>query len=81
MREYSFNGLAGCVTQQKSRETGLLVGLYNAEQANLDAFAGSWATVCETHRHIINHKTLTLAKYHLSNPTGWCDECGKNTKD
>jgi hypothetical protein len=78
MREYSFNGLAGCVVQQKSRETGLLVGLYHAEQAHLDAEPGPWATVCEVHGQLVNHRTLSLAKYHLANPTGWCDVCGGN---
>lgn len=54
-RQYDFNGLAGCVEQRKSRETGLLVGLYHAEQAGMDPAAGAWATVCEAHGHLVSH--------------------------
>lgn len=74
-RMYSFNGLAGCVIQRKSLETGLMVGLYNAEQAGLDPDAGAWATVCEAHGQLVNHRTLALARYHLANPMGWCEVC------
>ena len=75
MREYSFNNLAGCVVQRKSRETGLLVGMYNTDQANLDVAAGPWVTVCETHGQIVHHTTFKLAMWHLTNPTGWCTVC------
>lgn len=74
-REYEFNGLAGCVVQRKSRETGLLVGLYNTEQSGMDSEAGAWATVCEIHGQIVCHETLKLASWHLGNPTGWCEVC------
>ena len=74
-REYSFNNLAGCVVQRKSRDTGLLVGLYNAEQADLDTQGGPWVTVCEPHSQLVNHDTLKLAMWHLADPTGWCEVC------
>jgi hypothetical protein len=80
-REYSFNDLAGCVVQRKSRATGHLVGLYHAEQALLDADAGPWATVCEVHGHIVNHPTLALARSHLGDPTGWCESCMAETSE
>lgn len=75
MREYAFNGLAGCVVQQRSRATKLLVSLYRADQAQMDATAGLWATVCEEHGSILNHSTLGLARSHLSDPRGWCATC------
>lgn len=75
IREYGFNDLAGCVVQRKSKESGLLVGLYNADQAGMDASAGPWSTVCEPHGQILNHETLKLANWHLANPTGWCEVC------
>jgi len=75
MREYGFNGLAGCVVQQRSRATKLLVGLYRADQAQMDATAGAWATVCEEHGSILNHSTIALARAHLVDPRGWCSTC------
>lgn len=77
MKQYDFNGLAGCVVQRKSRRTGFLVGLYAAEQAGLDSSdgVGPWSTICEEHGHIINHDTLALARSHLGDPVGWCDLC------
>lgn len=76
IREYRFNNLAGCVVQRRCRETGRLVGLYNAEQAGIDSEPGPWATVCEAHGSIANHPTLILATFHLPNPKSWCEICG-----
>ena len=78
MKSYDFNGLAGCVVQRRNRRTGFLVGLYHAEQAELDASAGPWATICEEHGHIVNHETLALARSHLADPGGWCEHCPIN---
>lgn len=80
-RQYDFNGLAGCVEQRRSRETGLLVGLYHAEQAGMDPEAGAWVTVCEVHGQLVNHETLALARSHLANPTGWCEVCNGTEPD
>lgn len=80
-RHYEFNGLAGCVVQRKSRETGLLVGLYHAGQAGMDPEAGAWVTVCEKHGQLVNHETLALARYHLVNPMGWCEVCNGTEAD
>ncbi|WP_199031318.1 hypothetical protein [Ralstonia sp. ASV6] len=74
-RQYDFNGLAGCVIQSRSRITGTLAGLYQADQAGLDPDAGPWATVCEDHSTCINHDTLRLARAHLPDPSMWCDDC------
>jgi len=73
-KQYGFNGLAGCVEQRKARENGRLVGIYHNEQAGFDDEM-PWSTVCEEHGQIIAHKTLKLARWHASNPTGWCEHC------
>lgn len=75
-KEYSFNGLAGCVIQRVSRETGTLVGLYQADQAGMESDPETpWATVCEEHHTLVCHTTLALAKDHLGYPTNWCEGC------
>lgn len=74
-RQYSFNGLAGCVEQRRSQQTGRMVGIYHNEQAGFDAEAGPWSTVCEPHGSICAHTTLELARAHAADPLGWCEEC------
>lgn len=76
-KTYSFNDFAGCVSIKRSRQTGTLVGVYNAEQAGLDNDDGRapWSTVCEKHGTIICHSTLSLAKGHAADPKGWCEDC------
>lgn len=69
------NSRAGCKALRICRSTGTLVGLYEAEPANLDTDDGAWATVCETHGSIVMHRTRTTAESHLSHPEEWCDEC------
>lgn len=76
-RDYVFNGLAGCVTQRTSRCTGLLVGLYQADQAGLDPAGGRWVTVCEPHATLCQHTSLALARHHLGDPLGWCEPCAQ----
>jgi hypothetical protein len=78
-RQYTFKGLTGCVEQRRSRITGTLSGLYQAEQAGMDAEAGKWSTVCEDHATCVNHATLAAARAHLPDPTAWCDACRENT--
>ena len=73
--EYCHSALAGCVDQRVSRQTGLKVGLYHAEQAGLDAGPGPWVTVCEEHGCIVSHATLQLARAHAADPLGWCEAC------
>lgn len=76
MRYYAFNGLAGCVTQRKCRETGTLVGLYHSDQSGMESDPElPWTTVCEKHNTLVSHTTLALAKMTLSHPTAFCDEC------
>lgn len=77
MKDYDYNGLAGCVVQRVSKKTGHLVGLYNNAQAGFDDDGGAmpWSTLCEPHSHVIAHRTLALARDHLGDPTGWCEDC------
>lgn len=65
-----------------ARSTGHLIGLYYAEQADLDACISErdtdglpWLTVCEDHSVIVNHRTLELARSLMSVPEEWCQEC------
>jgi hypothetical protein len=74
-RQYAFNDLAGCVVQRRSRRTGTLAGLYEAQQAGLDPDAGRWVTVCEDHATCVNHETLAAARAHLPDPGTWCEAC------
>ncbi|MHB1201387.1 MAG: hypothetical protein ACYCZ6_17920 [Polaromonas sp.] len=47
----------------------------------MDSDAGAWATVCEKHSQIVCHQTLALARWHLVNPTGWCEVCNGVEKE
>ena len=74
-KDYRFNGLAGCVTQRVSRDTGTLVGVYHAIQAGLeDDPEIPWVSVCELHNTLVGHGTLALAMA-FTNPRAWCDDC------
>lgn len=65
---------AGCLDLHRSTVTGHVVGLYRAEEASLDPEGGPYATVCEQHHTICNHRTLRLARLHLDS-AGWCEAC------
>lgn len=73
-REYSHNGLAGCVSQRRAQETSRVVGVYRNDQAGLDD-EYPWSTVCEDHGHIVSHPSLELARAHAAGPLGWCEAC------
>jgi hypothetical protein len=73
---YSFNNLAGCVTQTRSHRTGTLVGLYHSVQAGIeDDPETPWTTVCEKHGSCVCHATMGYARQSLPDPTHWCDDC------
>lgn len=75
-KEYNFNGLSGCVSQAKSRITGMLVGIYHGEQSGMESDQDTpWQTVCEQHNTLVGHASLKLAREHAPDPTGWCEEC------
>jgi hypothetical protein len=73
-KRYSHGGRSGCVSLRKSRETGVVVGIYRADQAGFDDEGGPWVTVCEQHSTICNHDTFKLATYHAP-MVDWCEEC------
>jgi hypothetical protein len=76
VKQHSYNGLAGCVKQSRSRLTGTLVGLYHGEQSGLESDPNCiWVTVCEEHSTLVGHQTLVLAKSWMADPSGWCDDC------
>lgn len=77
VREYATNGLRGCVSQQRSRQTGYLVGIYHGPQAGIDDDDGRapWSTVCEEHGSVICHVSLSLARAHAGVPLEWCEPC------
>lgn len=73
--EHAFDGYAGCVQRRVSRDTGLLVGIYDAAQAGIDTDRENpWAVVCEPHGAIVCVATLATAKRSTWTPE-WCDEC------
>jgi hypothetical protein len=77
-KQYTANGLAGCVEQRTNRLTGFKVGVYQAAQAGMESDpATPWATVCEEHNSICVHGTLALARSHAGDPPGWCEDCRK----
>lgn len=45
--------------------------------AEFDTEPSRWATVCRTHHRIQYHPTLALARYHMTTPWEWCEECEK----
>lgn len=75
MASHNSHGLAGCVQRRRSRQTGTLVSIYHAEQADLDPESGPWITVCEVHANLCNHGTWRLARAHAAAPCGWCEDC------
>lgn len=76
-KQYNFNNYAGCVSIKVNRHTKFKVGLYHAEQAQMDTDAGKWVTVCEEHSTCVNHSTYFMALYHQADPAGWCEQCGE----
>lgn len=78
VKEYSFNGLAGCVVQRKSRQTGAMVGLYYGPQSFEVGFGEElWFTVCEEHGACVGHATQQAARSWMPEPSMWCEECQK----
>jgi len=74
-KRYSYNGLAGCVTQQRNRCTKRLVGLYHSYQAGIESDPTlPWSTVCEEHGNVVCHANLANAKAAMSYPD-WCEDC------
>jgi hypothetical protein len=78
IKEYGFDGLAGCVVIRKSRITGSRAGLYHSMQAGIETDPElPWVTLCEDHATMVCHGSLALAKEALPDPSVWCEECRK----
>jgi len=58
----------------RSRATGTLYTVDTAEAQQLDAYAGKWVTVCETHGSILNSDSRTQARRAVVWPD-WCHDC------
>ena len=64
---------AGCRSAAYSRWSGSLIGIYDAQDAGIDADT-RWVCVCEDHGTILDVDTLANAKASASTPD-WCEEC------
>jgi len=74
-REYGFNGLAGCVTQFRSRATRTRVGIYHSMQSGMESDPElPWSSVCEEHHTLVSHPTLEDAR-RTRDPRDFCDDC------
>lgn len=67
---------AGAVESRVRRQTGRIVTLYRSIAAGLDPEAGAYTLVCEYHGHTIAMDNLRVARWHASDPEGWCEPCG-----
>ena len=73
-RRKPYNDRAGYVSSRRNYITGDFNVLYRAAEAGMDTSDGPWATVCEKHGTICNHRSLTLARQHLPD-ADWCEAC------
>lgn len=64
---------AGLVQVRTARQTGRVVGVYNALVAGMEE--SGWASVCEVHGTLVVHETRALATAHAADPCGWCHRC------
>lgn len=80
-RTYEAHGLAGCVQIKRARQTGTLIEVFHADQAQLrddpDNPRTRWVCSCAVHGVLIYHRTLALARSHAARPKDWCEGCRK----
>lgn len=74
-KQYSFNNIPGCVDQRINKKTKLIIGLYRADQANMDNQRGQWVAKCETHGSTMVYETLSEAREQILMPSFWCSDC------
>lgn len=74
MKEYDFNNHVGCVIQRRSRQTGLLYGVYHGVRSDLDVNAKR-ITLCEKHSTTAPSDALNSAKQITTSPVDWCEKC------
>lgn len=71
---------AGALVSRRCRESRTTVTMYDGRVAGLDVSGPDdevwpWATVCEQHATLVQHKTKQAAMSYLSHPLDWCDRC------
>ncbi len=76
------SNLAGLKDQVKSRVTGTTVSIYDSVAQGLetddpsdDGESSRWTVVCETHSTLVVCSTMSMARYTMSHPESFCDEC------
>lgn len=80
-KQYAHNGLAGCVSQFRSRDTRTLVGLYNCAQAGLeDNPETPWCVVCEEHHTLVCVESLRRARQ-IRSPREFCEACNADDSE
>jgi hypothetical protein len=67
--------VAGLRYLLQARSNKALIGLYDAEAANMDTESGRWNLVCEDHALIVGTDNLGRARYQQSDPESWCEGC------
>ena len=72
------DGRPSVVEAKRRRRTGRVVSIYRAEEEGLDPAGGPYATVCEDHGTICNHRTLAAARAHAPH-ADWCEPCAEET--
>lgn len=77
MKTWNHAGREGCVSLTKSRQTGLLIGVYHGLQSGMESDPDTpWVTVCEAHSNLVGHATLAIARSWAAEPVTWCETCG-----
>jgi hypothetical protein len=64
------------IQRRRCRATGATIVVIDTKHPDndLDPDGGRWATVCDTHSTVVNHRSQALALSHAAWPT-WCEEC------
>lgn len=55
--------------------TGGHVGVYRADETDVDVGDCRWAVVCETHGEILGDETFDVAVYDGRHPSEFCERC------
>jgi hypothetical protein len=66
---------AGVVACRRNRTTTLLVTLYDAAVAGIDADGDPLVVVCEAHGALLNAQSKTWGFRAMAQPWDFCEEC------
>lgn len=76
MKQYSHNGIPGCVLKSRCGKSGARVAIFNNDQSEYGADSDApWSVVCIRHNFIADSRSLTVAKEMVSDSREWCDDC------